>query len=172
MDAHVNNICRKLNYELKKLKQLKEYLPEESMKTLVTSLIFSRLDYCNSLLYGMKKENITKLQRIQNNAARLVLGKNRRDSVTPMLQALHWLPVAARIEYKISILVYQCIHNDQYPKYLSELIRKYEPTRDLRSCNLHLLEKSRAKLKTYGERAFSHSGPAIWNKMPKDLKEI
>jgi len=57
----------------------------------------SRLDYCNSLLYGVSDELLQKLQVIQNAAARVVTGAKKVDHITPVLHELHWLPVRQRI---------------------------------------------------------------------------
>jgi GTPase SAR1 family protein len=64
----------------------------------------TRIDYCNSLLSGCPKQLIEKLQKVQNSAARMVLRAKKCDHVTPLLHTLHWLPVQARIDYKLSVL--------------------------------------------------------------------
>ena len=66
----------------------------DAMKKLVSSFILSRLDYCNSLLAGHPENNwLDHLQRVQNNAAHLVLGRQGRDHAMPLLRSLHWFPV-------------------------------------------------------------------------------
>jgi len=67
------------------------------MKQLVSAFIFSRLDYCNTVLYGLPQSTIGPLQRVQNAAARVTLGLSPRDHVRPAVKKLHWLPVAHRI---------------------------------------------------------------------------
>ena len=91
---------------------------------------------------GLPDHKLAKLQRIQNSAARFVLRKPRRESATPLLKILHWLPVKASIEYKVSTLCYQCINSVAMPSYLCELLQTYKPTRTLRSQDPSLLAVS------------------------------
>jgi len=73
-------------------------------QTLACSLILSRIDYRNSVLHGAPSSTIQKLQRVQKNAARIVLQAPRRSEVNSLLQMLHWLPVEQRINYKLAVL--------------------------------------------------------------------
>ena len=98
-----------------------------------------------------------RLQRVQNNAARLVLVRRVRDHAKPLLRSLHWLPVGARIEYKISTLCYRS-------RFICSclLIRpsRYQPSRSLRSADAGLMTVPRFKLNKYGNRGFSYIGAA------------
>ena len=118
----------------------------------------------------MTKDKISKLQKVQNHAARLVKKVPKRESIQPILKDLHWLPVNARIQYKIALYVYQCINEASFPSYLRELLSEYTPTRSLRSSDKSLLKKSRPKLKQYGERAFTFAGADVWNNLPTLVK--
>ena len=76
------------------------------MKELVTSPVLSRLDYCNSVLFGLPASTLAPLQRVQNVAARLVLRLDHRAHIKPALQRLHWLPVKTRIQFKIATVMH------------------------------------------------------------------
>jgi len=81
--------------------------------------ISSRLDYCNSLLYGVGDGLLKKLQAVQNAAARVVTGAKKFDHITPVLRDLHWLRVRQRIKYKLAMTVYKCLRG-LAPTYLAD----------------------------------------------------
>ncbi len=78
---------------------IRHYLDQKSAEKPIHSLVMCRIDSCNSLLYGLPDLHISKLQRIQNTAARLVTRSRTHDRITPTLQNLHWLPIRSRIRY-------------------------------------------------------------------------
>ena len=86
-------------------------------------LVVSRLDYGNATLAGSPSYMFDKLQSVLNVAARLIFSKRRFESVTPLLRDLHWLRVPQRVEYKLSVLVYCCLHN-LAPQYLCDELRR------------------------------------------------
>ena len=166
MAGHVSNVCRSCYMHLHQISQIRPYLTQDAAATIVHSLITSRLDYVNSLLYGLPEYLIKRLQLVQNNAARLILRKRKHDSATPLLKSLHWLPVPQRIEYKINLLTYKALNN-LAPKYLSNLLVPYNPSRSLRSSTKGYLTEKKARLKKAGDRSFSVCGPKLWNKLPE-----
>ena len=170
MEHHVKQLCKSLFFELRKISHMRAFLNEASRQKLVTSFVLSRMDYCNSLLINLPNDTITKLQRIQNHAARLVLKKAKRDHVTPLFRKLHWLPLQARIDYKICVLCFKCI-NKTAPSYLSDLLEKYVPSRLLRSGSQNLLKIPPRANKKCTEKAFKHCAPYIWNSLPSDIRE-
>ena len=92
-------------YHLRNISKIRKYLSTDAAKSLVHALVTSRFDCCNSLLYGCKKSSIQCLQRLQNYAARVICKVSKYDHITPILKELHWLPVQARIEYKLLTLI-------------------------------------------------------------------
>ena len=159
-------------YQLRRLKQVRRILGQQITATLVSAFIFSRLDYCNSLLAGLSKNSVRPLQRVQNAAARLVAGIGPRDHVTPALISLHWLPVYYRIKFKLCVLMH-LVHVGRSPTYISSLVQATAalPGRSrLRSANSHCYELPRIKL-SFTERCFSFAGPSAWNSLPAVLHE-
>ena len=139
LDKHENLICKSALFHLRNIVKVREYLTVKSTKTLVHAFVTCRLDNCNSLLTGSPKYLITKLQRIQNCAACLVAQQPRAAHVSPILKALHWLPVDQRIVFKILLLTYKAIYN-LAPSYITQLLVHYNPPRSLRSAGKSLME--------------------------------
>ena len=173
MLQHINKICSSSFYHLHNIRRIRKYLSCQTTKLLVHAFITSKLDYCNSLLYGLPKSHIAKLQRVQNSAARLVMNVPRFCHITPVLTDLHWLPVVYRIQFKILIIAFKCLYG-LAPMYLSELVNRSTRTRyNLRSANSLLLVPASAKSKiTLGDRSFKAAAPKLWNKLPSDLRNL
>ena len=146
-------------------------LSREAAEPLVHAFVFSRLDNGNALLAGIPNDLLTRLQRVQNAAARCILGLKKRDRITEALRSLHWLPMRARIDFKILLLTWKAL-NGQAPGYLASLLTPKHHARELRSSSHQLLEIPRTNLKTYGDRAFCVVAPKLWNCLPESLKCI
>ena len=131
-------------------------------------MITSRLDYYNASFACVADEQISRIQKTQNNAARLILKQSKRDHVTTLLKELHWFPVKYRIQYKLVTLAFR--HFDgTLPPYLSSLCT-YQPSRSLRSSTERLLKIPKTNLKTFGERSFGYTAPTVWNSLPADQR--
>ena len=135
------------------------------------SFISSNLDNCNSLLYGIPQYLTDRLHAVQNASARLIMLAKKRDHITPILKNLHWLPVSARIKFKILLLTFKALHG-LAPIYIQDLVVKYRPTRPLRSSSKMLLLSKSYNLKCHGSRSFSVAAPFLWNSLPLDMREI
>ena len=83
----------------KKFSKIRRFLSFQSAEILIHSFITVKLDYCNSLFYGLLEYFIYRLQSIQNSAARLITFTNECDHITPILKQLHSLPVNQRIKF-------------------------------------------------------------------------
>ena len=124
------------------------------------------LDFVHSILnwtitFSVPQYLLHRLQRVQNAAARLTVKASKSDHITPILHSLHWLPAAARIQYKVSSLCYSS-QSDSGPEYLSRVMRIYAPSRQLRSSSDNrILCVPSFKTKNFGQRSFSYAGPVI-----------
>ena len=167
MEQHISHLCHSAYLAMRQISSICRYLTEKNTVQLVCSFVLSRLDYCNATLAGLPATQIARLQRIQNNAARLQ--KSKRQHVTPLLKQLHWLPIQTRIDNKLATLAFRHF-DDSLPQYLSSRLDIYQPSRSLRSNNDRLLRAPRWKLKSFGYRSFSYQGPVVWNSLPTDLK--
>ena len=129
-------------------------------KSIAVSVVSSRLDYANSVLFGTSTANLHKIQRVQNTLAKIVLNNSALPS-TIALHQLHWLRVKKRIHFKIATLTY-CALQSGSPSYLSSLINLNNPPRPLRSASLSLLHVP-FTAKAVSRKAFRFAAPMIWN---------
>ena len=169
MHEQISSVCRAAYLELRRIASIRQYLSQDAVIKLVNALVTSRLDYCNSVLAGLPVEQISRLQRIQNSAARLVMKKRKRDHITPVLRDLHWLPVKFRWQFKLAILAYRHFEGT-LPFYLSDVLHIYQPSRSLRSSSEKLLRIPKRTLKTAGHRSFSFLAPSVWNSLPASIR--
>jgi hypothetical protein len=167
MKQHISRIVSSCFFQLRRLRQIRRSAGEEVTKRLVTALVLSRLDYCNAALAGLPESTTRPLQRVQNAAARLITNARSRDHITPVLMRLHWLPIQSRIVYKLCLQMH-LIHTNQCPDYMADMVKLIAASSSrpgLRSAS-HLLYRKPALKTKFGERAFSHAGPAAWNNLP------
>ena len=151
-DSHVSKVVQSCNYHIRGLRHIRQLIDKDMANTLSCSIVSSRLDYCNALLYGMTQKNFNSLQRVQNSLARVVCNAPHRSPPQPLLKSLHWLPVIERVEYKLAAMTYKVLLH-QEPSYLLQHIDQYKPVRTLRSSNSALLNVPPTKTIT-AARAF------------------
>jgi len=120
MADHVATLRRSCLFHLCQLQMVRSSLTLEDAKTLVHAFVRSRLDYCNNLLYEISDGLLTKLQTVQNAAARVVTGTRKIDHITPVLRQLHWLPVRQRITFKLAMITFKCLRG-LAPCYLADV---------------------------------------------------
>ena len=112
-----------VHFHIRSIGKVRKLLSFDACASLIHALNGSRLDYCNSILYNLPDSKISRLQRIQNQAARILTRSPRREHITPVLKQLHWLKVRERIKYKILILTHKAFYGNA-PPYLCSLVVK------------------------------------------------
>ena len=161
----INKVVKSCFGTIKKLSQVKGFLSKDYMQELVSSLIFSLLDYCNSLYYGINKNLMKKLQHVQNCAARLVCKRRiPAGCMDGVLLDLHWLKVKFRCLYKILLIVHNCLHGNA-PNEIVQLLQYSDSSRTMNLRETKTLNK-------YGDRAFSHVGGKLWNLLPRTIRDV
>jgi len=168
LNDHVLSVCKTCVFHIHNIWKIRKHISQDACELLVNAFITSKLDFCNSLLYGLPKVSLQRLQYIQNAAARLVTFSRKQEHITPVLYNLHWLPVEQRIQFKIILLTFKALHG-LAPSYLSDLIDPYVPSRLLRSASQNRLVKRSYNYKSYGKRAFSFAAPELWNALPQNV---
>ena len=161
-DQHITALSKSCFFHIRALRHIRSVLTDDTARTIAASLVGSRLDYANSILYGSSKHNIARVQRIQNALAKVFIGSCTTGHSNSRLQA------AYRIQYKLAVLTFNA-HTSASPYYLSSLIINYHPSRSLRSSNRHLLDVPRSK-SVFSSRGFRTAGPQIWNNLPDSVR--
>jgi len=160
---------------LRQLRRSRRSLDEESAATLIHAFVASRIDYCNALLANAPKATTDKLQRVLNAAARVVTGTKKFErGLSRLLHTnLHWLDVPERVIYKLSVMMYSCLHG-QAPQYLLDFCQPDSDVasrRRLRSAGRRLLNVPHQGRSTFARRVFSVAGPLVWNSLPDYLRD-
>ena len=166
MASHISKQWASAFYHLHNISQIHRFLSTDTTKALVHAFVTSRVDYCNSLLYGLPASQLNKVQRILNAAAGLVCRAARYCHITLLLYELHWLLVSQRISFKILLFVFKAIHGFA-PMYSRELV-------SIKRCSDGLLlptPASRSRV-TLGDRSFQVAAPALCNVLPREIRSI
>ena len=119
LQEQIHKTC-KSGYSIYIIFDVSENICHRNLHALWSMLFVSRIDYCNSLLFGLPSVHLLKLQRLQNAAARLISNVPQYSHITPVLCSLHLLPVKFRIDFKI-LLTFKAIYGHA-PGYLINLI--------------------------------------------------
>jgi len=171
---HTRRLSGKCFYHIRQLKTVRRSLTEDVAKSLVHAFVTGRIDCCNSVIYGAHAAYIQPLQNVLNGAARLILHKRKYDHITSDIRdRLHWLPIQQRLEYKICLLLFKCLHQTApvYLTVMSDQVFASASRSHLRSAALGDLAVPRSRTMTYGQRSFFVFGPSLWNSLPLSVRD-
>jgi hypothetical protein len=173
MCNHISKVSSTAFTNIRLISRIRSSLSVNICKQLVHSLVFSHIDYCGSLLYGINKNLMARLQRIIHAAVRMCEKLKKEDSVTSHLKRYGWLPAEGRILKRALILIYKVVRGAT-PEYLKILIDVPKPvlheSRILRSQSQGNLPVQRCN-KKLGERAFSYFAQRLWNELPSPIRD-
>jgi len=108
--AHISRTVSSYFNVLRQIRSIRRSVTRPVLQSLVVSLVLSRLDYGNAALASLPTRELSRLQSVQNAGVRLIFSANKYDHVSSLLRDLHWLRAPQRIDYKIVVLVYRCLH--------------------------------------------------------------
>jgi hypothetical protein len=174
LQEHAKLVARSCLYQLRQLRSVRRTLTRDAALILVNAFVTSRLDYCNSIFAGSTGTVVRQLQTVLNAAARLIAVKKRSDHITSVLRDdLHWLPVRQRINYKIALMAYRCLHG-LAPIYLSQSciqVSSLSGRQNLRSAAHGDLFIPPTRTVRHGQRNFRSCGPSTWNSLPTGVRD-
>ena len=167
----INKVKQKSISGLINISHISSFIDKNHRIQLVHSLVLSHIDFCNSLYYDLPNTTIHPLQMILNSAARLVVNLPRfsHARITPICIKLHFLPVKARIEFKICLLVFKALKYGQ-PSYVSDLLKPYEHASSVQLRSIGRLKEPSISSRVISERCFEYHAPRLFNKLPNDVK--
>ena len=160
MIAHVSNIARSCNFELRCLASIRRFLTITATATLVSACDLSRNYFCNSLQFGSTHNVTSNLQRTQICAVRVILRHPKLSNITTHLILLHWFPVKHRSTYKIAFLCCHC-HSSTAPSYVADMLQK-KPSHTRNSRSSSYIMPRLNSMATVGDRTFSFAS-SVWN---------
>ena len=168
-DHHISCVMSSCFAKLCQINRVKRSFDQETLESLIMSLVFGKMLYCSSVWSNTTLQNINRLQSIQNFASKIVTNSRKFDHVTPLLRELHWLPVKEQLFYRDSILTFKC-HNDLAPQYLTSKFTKHSNihTRNTRTRNSLKIPLYRT---TIGQCTFSYRGANISNNLHNELRQ-
>ena len=160
---HVRKVCSIIYCHFRNISSIKTYYAVG----LVHAFVSHRLDYCNSLLSGISKGLLHKLQRVQNMSARMISGTKRYNHIIPIIKCLCWLSVEQGIKFNILLFTYKALIGAA-PSYIRDLLTIHVGQRQLRFSyqNILLIPK------TTGDRTFIYQVPTAWNAFPESIRPM
>ena len=148
------------HFHIRDIRRIRHLLSLSTATAFANSLVSSKLDYCNSLYSGISQTNLNKLQRIQNSLARVITNTSKYQHITPTLKKLHWLPIRQRIDYKICLLTYKTLTNQQ-PTYLYNSLSFPSHSVSTRSSDSLVLYHSICSIITWQKGFFCHRSTTL-----------
>ena len=130
LDAHltwhsqIDAVCKKLVFAIFRLGRLRNVIAPNMMLHIYQCIIQPRLDYAITLWGFTSQLNLSRVQRLQNRAARIITGNFDYINVRgiDIVKRLQWMNIIERRDYVVALTVFKCIRG-MAPTYISDCIR-------------------------------------------------
>ena len=171
---HITAITKSANYHLFRIRKIRKSITVSLTKTLVNSLVLSRIDYCSSILINIPLSSISPLNRVIRSSIRTTYNLRIRDhSSTSSYQHISpWFTFNKRSAYRILSIVHSSIYSSNCPSYISASLVQRAPLPSLRNHASHLLSTPILRPSKMNTRALSYIGPKLWNSLPPYIRSI
>ena len=166
---HTQNLTSKLMGSLCQISRVQHLFDKKTLISIINSLVFSKLYYCSTVWGGTFKENIRKLQLVQNFAARIISGKRKFDHISSTIKDLGWLSVQDMLAYRDAQMVYKII-NGSVPLYLKNFVKRRSDVHNRSTRNSHNLDIPKCRT-SFAQRSFGYRAIKLWNSLPNNVRE-
>ena len=170
MSDHISSVSKSCFLSVRDLRRIRSTLDYTTAQTIATSLIHSKVDYCNSLFLNLPRAQLDRLQFILNSAARAVSRTPNFSHISPVPKSLHWLKSDQRIHYKVFSITYKTLQS-QKPSYLHNLLHVQSNTSTRSSATVTLKRPTILSRLKITDRSFTHHVPVLWKRLPKELHQ-
>jgi hypothetical protein len=167
---HIKRIRRQCFMQLRLISKLRRFMSKKHAALLINALVFSKMNFCISLLFGLPKKQLIQLQPIIHYGIRIVERLKKQESITNQLRNLGWLDVETRAKYRLCQIVHSALESGK-PEKIASLLKFQTSTYGLRSETDMKLVIPRVS-KSIGKRAFSVAGPSVYNDIPFDIRSL
>ena len=171
MKTHIANRTKNELYNIYLIKNIRQYITQDTAKMLLCSLVLSQLDYLNSALMDLPKATLRPYNYTQRYAAMLACNKTKRDSAQDCMKFLHWLLIAFRIKFKLLTIVFKTLQGNE-PDYLQTKLNNKTFQRTTRRSTATGITSNAPfnERKTYGDHGFTHTAASHWNKLSEYIR--
>jgi len=171
MSDHISSVSKSCLLSFRDLRRIRNTLDFSTARTIATSLIHSKLDYCNSLFLNLPQSQLGRHQHFTHSKflSSSVSKTPKFAHISPVLKSLHWLKIEQRIQYKIAFLTYKVLQSEQ-PSYLHSLLNFQSYRTTCSSVIITLQRPSVCSRLKITDRSFTHHAPVLWHSLPKQLR--
>lgn len=175
MTSHISKMRSSAFFHLRRLQVARKFIPQDCLPLLVHAFVTSRVDFCNSLYFGLPENRLSRLNSVITAAAKFLTGARKYDSSAMALKSLHWLPLRKRIIYKLATLGFHISNQTcTFPNYF-KTISPVNSSYTIRTRASHipqLMSSFKPKLKTWGDRSFNVGTVSSFNNLPADIRSM
>ena len=172
MTTRVRATVRSCFAALRQIRSAHRSLSRDALVALIRVLVV-KLDYCCSVLVGVSGTLLRRLQSVLNAAARIVFSARSSDHITPLLRELHWLKITERIQFRLCVLAYRCLHGSAPPRRdTAPDVRHKGMSSSIRSGSTSTLFVSATRRSSLGDRAFPVAAARLWNTLPVSVNSF